>query len=79
MQKYIDDQYMMPKEQKRRCRGSKVWKDQLLISKAILQEYKSRKKNLCMTWTDYEKAFDRAPHRWIIKSLQLTAINNKMI
>jgi hypothetical protein len=55
----------MPKEQKGWCRGSKRCKDQL-ISKTILQECKSRKKNVCMAWTDYQKAFDSVPHSWII-------------
>jgi ribosomal protein S15P/S13E len=36
-------------------------------------------KYLCMAWTDYQKAFDGAPHGWIIKSLELIGINNKMI
>ena len=28
---------------------------------------------------DYQKAFDRVPHSWIIKSLELSGINNKVI
>jgi hypothetical protein len=32
-----------------------------------------------MAWIDYQKAFDRVPHRWIIKSLELIGINNKVI
>ena len=28
---------------------------------------------------DYQKAFDRVPHNWIIKSLELIGINNKVI
>ena len=28
---------------------------------------------------DYQKAFDRVPHSWIIKSLELIGINNKVI
>jgi hypothetical protein len=79
MQKYIHDINLMPKEQKRCCRGSKGCKDHLLISKAILLECKSRKKSLCMAWIDYQKAFDSVPHSWIIKSLELTGINNKII
>ena len=43
-QKYMDDANLIPKEQKGCCRGSKGCKDQLLISKAILQEYKCTKK-----------------------------------
>ena len=44
MQKYIDDENLIPKERKGCYRGSKGCKDQLLISKAILQECKRRKK-----------------------------------
>jgi len=75
MQKYMEDENLMPKEQKGCCRGSKGCKDQLLISKAILQECKHRKENLCMAWIDYQKAFDRVPHSWIIKSLEISGIN----
>jgi hypothetical protein len=69
----------IPKEQKGCCSGTKGCKDQLLISKAILQECKRRKKNLSMAWIDYQKVFDRVPHSWIIKSLELIGINNKVI
>jgi hypothetical protein len=77
--KYMDGEKLMPKEQKGCSRGSKGCKDHLLISKAILQECKSRKKSLCMAWIDYQKAFDRVPHSWITKSLEITGINNKII
>ena len=32
-----------------------------------------------MAWIDCQKAFDREPHSWIIKSLVLIWINNKVI
>jgi hypothetical protein len=79
MQKYMDDENLIPKEQKGCYRGSEGCKDQLLISKAILQECKRKKKNLSMAWIDYQKAFDRMPHSWIIKSLELIGISNKVI
>ena len=31
---------------------------------------------MCISWIDYQKAFDRVPHSWIIKSLELIGINN---
>jgi len=34
---------------------------------------------LCLTWIDYQKAFDRVSHSWIIKSLELIGIYNKVI
>jgi hypothetical protein len=79
MQKYMDNENLLPEEQKGCCSGTKGCKDQLLISKAILQECKSRKKSLSMAWIDYQKALDRVPHSWIIKSLELIGINNKVI
>jgi uncharacterized ubiquitin-like protein YukD len=32
-----------------------------------------------MAWIDYQKAFDRVPHSWIIKSLETIEINTKVI
>jgi hypothetical protein len=49
-QKYMDDENFLPKEQKGDCSGTKGCKDQLLLSKAILQERKRKKKKLSMTW-----------------------------
>ena len=34
---------------------------------------------MSMAWIDYQKAFDRVPHSWIIKSPELTGINNKKV
>jgi hypothetical protein len=79
MQKYMDNENLLPKEQKGCSRGTKGCKDQLLISKAILPECKSRKKCLSMAWIDYQKAFDRVPHSWIIKFLEVIVNNNKVI
>jgi len=79
MQKYMEDENLMPKEQKGCCRGSQGCKDELLISKAILQECKRRKKNLFMAWIDYQKAFDGLPHSWIIKFLDIIGLNTKVI
>ena len=79
MQKYMDNENLLPKEKKGCSRGTKEYKDQLLISKAIQRECKSGKKSLSMAWNDYQKAFDRVPHSWIIKSLELIGINNKVI
>jgi hypothetical protein len=79
MQKYMDDENLITEEHKGGCSGTKGCKDHLLISKAMLQECKCKKKSLSMAWIDYQKAFDRLPHSWIIKSLELSGINNKVI
>jgi hypothetical protein len=46
MQKYMDNGNLLSKEQKGCSSGTKGFKDQLLISKVILQEFKSRKKKV---------------------------------
>ena len=74
----MDGENLIPKEQKGCYRGSKGCKDQLLISQAILQECKRGEKNLSMAWIDYQKAFDRVPHSWIIKSLELIGLIIKL-
>ena len=33
---------------------------------------------MCISWIDYQKAFDRVPHSWIIKSLEIIGTNNKV-
>jgi len=42
IKKYMDDENLMPKEQKGCCSGSKGCKDQLLVSKSMLQKCKRR-------------------------------------
>ena len=32
-----------------------------------------------MAWIDYQKAFDKVPHSYIIKSLELLGINDKVV
>jgi hypothetical protein len=50
-----------------------------LISTAILEDCKKRRKNLNMTWIDYQKAFDSVPRSWIEKSIEPMGVNNKIV
>jgi hypothetical protein len=70
---------LLPAEQKGNHSGNRGCKDQLLISKAIFEDSKKRKKNLSIAWIDYQKAFDSVPHSWIEKSIELLGVNNKII
>ena len=69
---------LLPSEQKGRRKGSYGCKDQLLINKAILEDMKTRKKNLSTAWVDYKKAFDSTPHRLLLKCLEIYKISPKM-
>ena len=68
---HLDQQKLLPEEQKG-CR--KRSNDLLYIDSAVVREVKSRKKNLTMTWIDYEKAYDMVSHLWINKCLDLFGI-----
>ena len=39
----------------------------LYVDRAVIEEVKSRKKNLAMVWIDYKKAYEMVPHSWIIE------------
>ena len=45
----------------------------------LLQEVKRRKKNLAVGWIDYRKAYDMAPHSWVIESLNMMGIVKNVV
>lgn len=69
--KFLDKNDMLLTEEiscRRRCRSAK---DQLLIEKMVIQNFKRRSKNLEMTWIDYCNAYDIFPLKWITEYLDL--------
>uniref|UniRef100_H2ZUK8 Reverse transcriptase domain-containing protein n=1 Tax=Latimeria chalumnae TaxID=7897 RepID=H2ZUK8_LATCH len=62
---------ILPLEQKGCRKGSYGCKDQLLINKMIMEDYKRRHKNLSMALIDYRKTFDIVPHSWILKTMEM--------
>ena len=40
----------------------------------ILEDCRTRKKNLSTAWIDYKKAFDSVPHSWIMKCMEIYKI-----
>ena len=60
-------------------RGSTGCKNQVLISKGIVQECKNIKKNLYMACICYHNAVDIVPHSKIVKSSELIGMNHKII
>ena len=52
---------LFPEEQKGCRKGSRVTGELLYMEKHILNESKTRRKNLAIAWTDYKKAYDMVP------------------
>ena len=61
---------------RRRSRGTK---DQLLIDKAVIKNWKRRKTDITMAWIDFRKACDMVPHSWMIKSLELVGAAKNIV
>ena len=68
---HLDQEKLLPKEQKGCRKGSRGTNDLLYIDRAVIKEVKSRNKNLAMAWIEYKKAYDMVPHSWIIECLDL--------
>jgi hypothetical protein len=76
---HLEEQSLLPAEQKGCHPGSKSCKDQLMISKAIFEDCRRRNKYLSIAWTDYLKAFDIVPHSWVEKSIEVVGVNSKIL
>ena len=44
----------------------------------ILREVQMRKKNLAVTWIDFKKAYDMAPHSWIVRCLDMVGVSDQI-
>ena len=76
---FMETNNLFPIEQKVCRRGSYGCKDQLLINRMIIKDYKSKHRNLSMALIDYRKAFDSVPHSCILKVLDLFKISRVLI
>ena len=59
MLNHLENNGLIPDDQKGNRRKSRGTKDQLLIDKMILRNAKRRKTNLHVTWIDYKKLSTR--------------------
>ena len=53
---YLDQEKLLPEEQKGCRKGSRGTNDLLYIDRAVIKKVKSRNKNLAMAWIEYKKA-----------------------
>ena len=70
---------LFPDEQKGCRKGSRGTAKLLYIDQHILNESKTRRKNLAMAWIDYKKAYDMVPQSWIIHCLKMYKISHEVI
>ena len=70
----MENENLLPEEQKSCWRKSRGTKDQLLIDMTTLKDCRKRRINLAMAWIDYKKAYDFVPHSWILECLDMLDI-----
>ena len=75
MYTFLEGNSILPQEQQGCKRNSYGCKDQLLINKMILENYRKKNRNLRTAWIDYKKAFNSVPHEWILKAIELYKIS----
>ena len=74
---HLEENDLLPEEQKRCRRNSRCTKDQLLIDKAVMKNRRRRKDGLNMVWIDYQKSYYMVPQSWIKKSVEICGALSK--
>ena len=71
---HLDQEKLLPEEQKGCRKGSRGIDDLLYMDRAVIKEVKPRNKNLAMVWIGYKKAYDMVPHSCIRLCLDLFGV-----
>ena len=72
--RFLEEEKILPKEQKGCKTNSRGTTVQLLSEKAVLRDCKMRGTNLVMAWIDYQKAYDMTPYSWISECLEVIGV-----
>ncbi|KAL0822073.1 hypothetical protein ABMA28_005438 [Loxostege sticticalis] len=76
---HIENNKILSEEQKGCRRNHLGCKEQLVIDSIILKHAHKHKRNINITYIDYQKAFDSVPHSWLIRVLQIYKVNPTII
>ena len=71
MYDYLEQERLLPEEQKGCRQGSRGTKNQLVIDKIVLKDCNKRHTNLSMASIDYKKVYHFFPHSWINECMEL--------
>ena len=75
---FMEKENLLPEEQKGCRRKTRREKDQLLMDKTILKDFRERGTNFAMNWIDYGKVYDFVPHSWILECLNMLGIGDNV-
>ena len=78
---HLEENDLLPEEQKGCRRNSTGTKNHLLIDKAVMNNCRRRKIGLSMVWINYREAYDMVDmvlHLWIKKSMDMCGVTYKI-
>ena len=75
IEKHLETNDLLATEQQGARSGSYGTKKQLIINKVVLEHAIKFRRNLSVTYIDYQKAYDSVPHPWILETLKTYKIS----
>ena len=77
---HLEENDLLPEEQKGCRRNSRGTKNHLLIDKAVMNNCRRRKIGLSMVWINYREVYmvDMVLHLWIKKSMDMCGVADKI-
>ena len=79
IEKHMEGLNLLENEQQGARRGSYGTKKQLIINRTLLEHAVKFRRNMSITYIDYQKAYDSVPHPWIIETLKTYKISHIII
>ncbi|XP_045477917.1 uncharacterized protein LOC123683063 [Harmonia axyridis] len=76
---HVKKENILAREQNGCCRDAKGCKELLVVDQIITGQAKGKLRNISIAWVDYRKAFDSVPHTWLLKTMRLYGISDKVI
>ena len=76
---WLTSRGLFAEEKKGCCKGSRGTAELHYIDQHILNERKTRRKNLALAWIDNKKAYDIVPQTWIINCLKMYKISHEVM
>ena len=76
---HLEENQILTMEQKGCRRRAMGCKEQAIVDSIILEQARTKCRNLHMGYVDYQKAFDSIPHSWLLKVLQIYGIDPKVV
>ena len=70
--------WFFPDKPKGFCKGTRDRAEILYIDQHILNENKTRRKNIAIAWIDYKKVYNMVPQSWIINCLKMYKISHEV-